>query len=147
MPSQAGFELALLEREDCLRLLAAASLGRVAVNLPGSPPVIRPVNYVFDEPSQSVSFRCANGSKLHALRHAQRAAFEVDGEDEGNRSGWSVIVIGPVEEVVAAAELARLNRAPLRPWVQAALAPRWMRIRTTAISGRRIGASAAERPD
>ena len=68
--------LAELDRDECLRLLAGASLGRVAVNVPDWPPMIRPVNYIFDGPSQSVIFRSARGSKLHALTHAARAAFD-----------------------------------------------------------------------
>ena len=146
MPREAGFELARLEHHECLRLLAGASLGRVAVNLPGSPPVVRPVNYFFDEPSLSVAFRCASGSKLHALTHAERAAFEIDGEDVDSATAWSVIVIGPVEEVVGASDLSRLERAPLRSWLEGVEAPRWLRIRASAISGRRIGPGAAERP-
>ena len=139
MSREAGFELAQLEHDECLRLLARESLGRVAVNLPGSPPVIRPVNYFFDEPSMSVAFRCASGSKLHALTHAEQAAFEVDGEDVEAGTGWSVIVIGPVDAIVGASDLSRLNKAPLRSWLDGAHAPRWLRIRATAVSGRRIG--------
>jgi len=60
-------QLVELDRDQCLRLLAEANLGRLAVNAPGWPPVIRPVNYVFDESSQSVVFRSAQGSKFSAL--------------------------------------------------------------------------------
>jgi hypothetical protein len=41
-------ELLELDRGECRQLPAAIS-GRVGVALPGSPPVIRPVNYAFDE--------------------------------------------------------------------------------------------------
>jgi nitroimidazol reductase NimA-like FMN-containing flavoprotein (pyridoxamine 5'-phosphate oxidase superfamily) len=51
-------ELVELPHEECLALLAGTDLGRVAVNMPGWPPLIRPVHYVFDEGSQSVVFRC-----------------------------------------------------------------------------------------
>ena len=77
--------------------------------------ISRPVHYLFDEGSQSVVFRCARGSKLLALARAARAAFEVDGEDPAGSGGWSVIVIGPVEEIAGAAEVARLERSGLRP--------------------------------
>jgi nitroimidazol reductase NimA-like FMN-containing flavoprotein (pyridoxamine 5'-phosphate oxidase superfamily) len=130
-------ELVELPHEECLALLAGTDLGRVAVNMPGWPPLIRPVHYVFDEGSQSVVFRCARGSKLRALARAQRAAFEVDGEDPAEGSGWSVIVIGPVEEIASAAEVARLERSGLRPGLADAQA-HWLRIRATAISGRRV---------
>jgi len=144
--SATGFELVRLERDECERLLAQASLGRVAVNLAGSAPVIRPVNYVFDKPSQSVAFRCASGSKLHALAHADRAAFEVDGEDDRGTSGWSMIIVGPVEPVTAASDLARLGSAPLRGWFDGADAPHWLRIHASAISGRRISSRGAPPP-
>jgi hypothetical protein len=51
-------EMLELGRPECLRLLAATGIGRVAVTVPGwDHPVIRPVNYVFDEPSQCVLLR------------------------------------------------------------------------------------------
>jgi len=130
-------DLVELDHEQCLALLAGTDLGRVAVNMPGWPPLIRPVHYLFDEGSQSIVFRCARGSKLRALARAARAAFEVDGEEGGGGGGWSVIVIGPVEEVAGATEVARLERSGLRPGLADAQA-QWMRIRVTAISGRRI---------
>jgi uncharacterized protein len=140
MSPPAAIHLVELDHAECIQLLTTGHLGRVAVNVPGWPPLIRPVNYVFDISSQSVVFRSARGSKLHALAHTQRAAFEVDGEDPGSASGWSVIVIGPVEEIASGADIAHLDRTRLRPWLTDEGA-HWMRIRATAISGRRIGPS------
>jgi nitroimidazol reductase NimA-like FMN-containing flavoprotein (pyridoxamine 5'-phosphate oxidase superfamily) len=140
MQSDPNPHLLELERDECLRLLATSNVGRVAVNVPDWTPVIRPVNYVFDESSASVIFRSARGSKFHALVHAQRAAFEVDGVEPARQAGWSVIVVGPVEEVTNAAELTRLDRSGLRPWVPGETS-HWMRIRTTVVSGRRIDPS------
>ena len=131
-------ELVELTREECLGLLRSASVGRVAVSTPDWLPLIRPISYVFDEPSRSVIFRSARGSKFHALTHAQRAAFEIDGYEPNSESGWSVIVVGLVEEITNATELSRLERSELRPWVPTD-APHWMRIRSTVVSGRRIG--------
>src|SRR5437763_1159791 len=69
-------EMLELDRAECLRLLAEGTLGRVAIDAPHRPePVIRPVNYVFDEASQSVLIRSGSGSKLFALLCAVRAAF------------------------------------------------------------------------
>jgi nitroimidazol reductase NimA-like FMN-containing flavoprotein (pyridoxamine 5'-phosphate oxidase superfamily) len=129
-----------LPREECLRLLASADLGRLAVNVPDWPPLIRPVNYIFDEPSKSVVFRSARGSKFHALTYAQRAVFEIDGHEPAGQTGWSVIVVGAVEEITNPAELSRLDRSRLRSWVPGD-APHWMRIRAAVVSGRRIGAA------
>jgi nitroimidazol reductase NimA-like FMN-containing flavoprotein (pyridoxamine 5'-phosphate oxidase superfamily) len=99
-----------LDRDECRRLLAATSLGRLAINVPGWPPVIRPVNYVFDQSSGSVVFRSAQGSKFTASLLSGEAAFEIDGLEPENEAGWSVIVVGAVEEITNAAEITRLER-------------------------------------
>ena len=83
-----------LDRDECRRLLAATSLGRLAINVPGWPPVIRPVNYIFDQSSGSVVFRSAQGSKFTASLLSGEAAFEIDGLEPENETGWSVIVVG-----------------------------------------------------
>jgi nitroimidazol reductase NimA-like FMN-containing flavoprotein (pyridoxamine 5'-phosphate oxidase superfamily) len=125
-----------LARPECLRLLAETSFGRLAVN--GSRgPVVRPVNYVFDESSQSVVFRTALGSKFHALLKAAKAAFEIDGTDQDGRTGWSVIVVGVTEEITNPAEIRRLGATGLEPWGPGFKA-HWVRIRANTVSGRRI---------
>lgn len=126
-----------LSREACLDLLAAHRFGRLAVVMSNGAPVIRPVNYVFDRSSQSVVFRTARGSKLHALLHAVEAAFEIDGIDEGARTGWSVLIEGVTAEVDGPADIRRLNRLGLQPWAPGPK-PHWVRIRAWTVSGRRI---------
>jgi uncharacterized protein len=132
-------ELAELEREECLRLLAAADFGRLAVSPQDwrTPPVIRPVNYVFDVSSQSVVFRSARGSKFTALLLSGQAAFEIDGSEPETETGWSVIVQGHVEEITSDGEIARLEALGLRPWAPGEK-PHWIRIRAAVVSGRRI---------
>ena len=125
-----------LSREECLRLLAQNGVGRLAVAGKDAP-VIRPVNYAFDEPSQSVVFRTAPGSKFYALLRQNTAAFEVDGLDLQARSGWSVIVVGATEEVTNPADLRRLDGLDLDSWAPADK-PHWVRIRAWTVSGRRI---------
>jgi uncharacterized protein len=134
-------EMLVLPREECLRLLAVNRLGRLAV-ASGSP-VIRPVNYVFDEPSQSVVFRTAEGSKLQALLLAGNAAFEIDGFDEDSQTGWSVVIAGRAEHVSNPAELRRLERSRLEPWAPGGK-PHLVRIRAATVSGRRIVLAAGE---
>jgi nitroimidazol reductase NimA-like FMN-containing flavoprotein (pyridoxamine 5'-phosphate oxidase superfamily) len=126
-----------LDRDECRRLLASTSLGRLAINVPGWPPVIRPVNYVFDQSSGSVVFRSAQGSKFTASLLSGQAAFEIDGLEPEKETGWSVIVVGVVEEITNAAEISRLERLGLRPWAPGDK-PHWLRIRSTVVSGRRI---------
>ena len=133
-------ELRELERDECVELLASASIGRLAVSPPDwrTAPVIRPVTYVFDRGSQSVVFRTSRGSKFTALLLSGQAAFETDGIDPESKTGWSVIVQGPIEEVKNEADIHRIQRLGLSPWAPGEL-PHWIRLRATVVSGRRIG--------
>ena len=135
LPEEPTSEMLVLPREECLRLLSSHRFGRLAVAMDS--PVIRPVNYVFDERSQSVAFRTADGSKFHAMLINGNAAFEIDGIDPGSRTGWSVIIVGMTEEVTSPAELRRLDRLGLETWTPGRKA-HWMRIRAWTVTGRRI---------
>ena len=128
-------EIVELPRDECLRLLGSHRFGRLAVAMDS--PVIRPVNYVFDEASQSVAFRTADGSKFHALLHGANAAFEIDDVDDSSRTGWSVIIVGIAEEVTSPGDLRRLDGLGLEPWTPGPKT-HWMRIRAWTVSGRRI---------
>lgn len=132
-------ELLELGRGECLRLVAANSgrVGRIAVDVPDSPPIVRPVNYVFDDRSQSVVFRSAPGSKLSSVVNSATAVFEIDGGDPVERTGWSVIIVGEVEELTDPAEIERLENLELEPWAPGAKT-HWVRIHATSASGRRI---------
>src|SRR5689334_16655842 len=125
-----------LARAECLNHVRRTHFGRLAVSRGEGAPIIRPLNYVFDPRSQSVVFRTAEGSKLHSLLRAKEAAFEIDGIDDGGRTGWSVVVIGAAEEVTNASEIRRLDQLGLEVW---APGPRshWVRIRARTLSGRR----------
>ncbi len=125
-----------LTRDECFELLARNHFGRVAVLMNGAP-VIRPVNYVFDPASQSVVFRSARGSKLHALLHAAKASFEIDGIDQAARTGWSVVIQGVTARVTGPTDIGRLSRLGLRPWAPGPK-PDWVHIRAWTVSGRRI---------
>jgi uncharacterized protein len=143
---RAETEMLKLARPECLRLLAEGVVGRIAVNAPHWPqPVIRPVNYVFDEPSQSVLIRSGFGSKLYALIRSVRAAFEIDGTDPVGRVGWSVIIHGVTEEITNPAELRRIEGLGFEPWAPGHKG-HWIRIRANTVSGRRIVAAADDVP-
>jgi uncharacterized protein len=129
-----------LSREECLQLLASNGFGRLAVTGTSGAPVIRPVNYVFDDRSQSVVFRTAVGSKFHSVVHATEAAFEIDGIDSTTRTGWSVIIRGMTEEVTNPTELRRLDQLGLNSWAPGEKS-HWIRIRAWTVSGRRITAT------
>jgi nitroimidazol reductase NimA-like FMN-containing flavoprotein (pyridoxamine 5'-phosphate oxidase superfamily) len=130
-------EMTELSRDECLELLASHNFGRLAVVVGGGTPIIRPVNYVFDPRSQSVVFRTARGSKLNALLHAAKAAFEIDGIDESDQTGWSVIIEGVTAEVTVPHDIGRLKRLGLDHWAPGPK-PHWVQIRAWTVSGRRI---------
>jgi uncharacterized protein len=135
-------EMLELDRPECLRLLSATGIGRIVVSVTGwEHPVVRPVNYVFDKPSQSVLIRSAPGSKLYAVMRSARAAFEIDGTDAAGHVGWSVIIVGVCEEITSPAELRRIEGLGLEPWAPGHKG-HWIRIRANTVSGRRIAVAA-----
>ena len=127
----AGLEI--LPFDECLYRLASVAVGRVGFIADGEM-VILPVNHVID--GQDPVFRTAGGSKLSAAEGQGLVCFEADHYDERTRTGWSVVVTGRAEVVYAEAEVERLNRVDLRPWVTAVERPFWIRIRATSVSGR-----------
>lgn len=127
--------LEMLSREECVRLLAAQSIGRVGINV-SALPVIFPVNFALLD--GDVVFRSSPGSKLTAAVERAIVAFEVDNADAMFHSGWSVLVVGPAHEITDPAELALAERLPLTAWAPGAKG-HFIRIRSEIISGRRIG--------
>jgi uncharacterized protein len=128
--------LEMLDRAECLRLLAGPHLGRVAL-VERDIPLVFPVNYALD--GESVVFRTAVGTKLDQAGRGSAMAFEIDHADPVYHTGWSVLVQGVAEVVADPAELARLRSLPLLPWSRRARSA-WVRIRPTEITGRRVTA-------
>ena len=126
-----------LSRPECLQLLTDNKFGRLAVNTAKHAPVIRPVNYVFDESSQSVVVRTGLGSKFHHVLQSAQAAFEIDAVDQETRTGWSVVVVGVSEDVTNPVEIRRLEELDVDPWAPGHKGY-WVRIRAYSVSGRRI---------
>jgi hypothetical protein len=122
-----------LDRDECMRLLAHAPLGRLAVVVSGYP-LVFPVNFALD--GNAVVLRTDRGTKLYGARNGP-VAFECDGIDSTYHTGWSVLIHANAEEVHNRFEIARLERLPLGPWCPGPK-PTWLRLRATNISGRRI---------
>lgn len=135
-----------IDHKGCMRMLAASSgrVGRIAVGGPGAAPTVRPVNYAFDDHTESVVFRSALGSMLREGLNSGIATFEIDGGDPVERTGWSVIVVGAAEEVTDPAEIDRLDEFELEPWAPG-VKTHWVRIRASTASGRRIARVSDER--
>lgn len=125
----------VLDREECLVLLAQDVIGRLAV-ISGTGPVIFPVNYALD--GDAIVFRTAPGTKLDAGPRAP-ACFEIDNFDRETRSGWSVVVVGRLDEATPfdAAVLERVQNLPVEPWARGDK-PHWVRLVPSRITGRRV---------
>jgi nitroimidazol reductase NimA-like FMN-containing flavoprotein (pyridoxamine 5'-phosphate oxidase superfamily) len=119
-----------LEPEECLRLVASLSIGRLAVSYEGAAPLVVPVNYVLD--GEDVVFRTGTGSKLQALREAP-VSFQVDQIDPCNRTGWSVLIRG-IARVATDEDVAHLVIEHWAPGDKEI----WIRVLPTEITGRAI---------
>lgn len=122
----------LLDEPACRSLLARTRFGRVGVTV-GALPVIVPVNYIVD--GDDVVFATRTGTKLRAAVRQAIVAFQIDAVDEHARAGWSVLAIGPCEEVTEPEErealLGRLD--PFARWRDHVV-----RMHPDLLSGRRI---------
>ena len=133
--------LEVLDRAECLRLLASASVGRVAVWRSGGP-IVLPVNYVLD--GEDVVVGTAVGSVLHTALGTDVAAFEVDDVDPAYEWGWSVLVRGQGRHLEDPVEVARAERLPLRSWGPGDRR-RFTVLPTTEVTGRRLGLHGLQR--
>ena len=102
--------LQTLSSEECLRLLQQAGVGRICVPAAGAPE-IRPVNFVLHE--RAIVVRTSEGTLLESARRGVDAAFEIDGIDRLEHTGWSVIASGPLRELPSDE---RTRALPLRAW-------------------------------
>lgn len=121
--------LEILDDEECMRLLASTTVGRIGVTI-GALPAIFVVNYLLDD--GDIVFRTSEGTKLTAaLQHAV-VAFEADLTDPVSRLGWTVQVVGVAEEFTP--EDGFRGPTPWAPGVR----DHFVRIRPQFVSGRRI---------
>lgn len=126
--------LEILGRDECLRLLAAAPLGRIAVSRDALPSIL-PVNFRLW--GEDVLFASGTGSKSLAVAHQDVIAFEVDSTDPDKGTGWSVLVVGRAEEVDPSDPEWAAMAAAVHPAIG-----RWatylFRLRSERITGRRV---------
>jgi nitroimidazol reductase NimA-like FMN-containing flavoprotein (pyridoxamine 5'-phosphate oxidase superfamily) len=125
-----------LEENACLELLREHHFGRVAfVEQADGRPMIMPVNYLMH--GEAVVVRIDPNSRLGGALRTATAAFEIDGVDERERTGWSVVVFGQAEEVVDPRELDELRQTPLLPWAPGDRSE-YVRITPQLVTGRCI---------
>lgn len=132
MFDSAGLEI--LDRQQCLALLATAPIGRI-VFTHRALPAVQPVNFVLD--GEAIVIRTSPGSKLTGAIHDAVVAFEADEFDLDERSGWSVTAVGHATLVLDEPERRRLEALPLRPWAPGKR-HHILRIPVDVVTGRRL---------
>lgn len=127
-------DLEMLTPEECRRLLATQSIGRIGVVVDGEP-LVMPVNFAVD--GDDIVFRTTVGSSFDRMVRGAKACFEIDAADPAYHTGWSVLARGPVRVVADGAALARCAALALRPWAHGQEAA-FLRLHIETMSGRRI---------
>jgi uncharacterized protein len=121
---------------ECLKLLEQHHFGRVAfVQRSGEPPMIMPLNYLVR--AKTVVVRVDPDTKLGSALRDAAVSFEIDGIDQRERTGWSVVVSGRAQQVVDLGELDELRQTPLLPWAPGDRS-QYVRITLELVTGRRI---------
>lgn len=121
-----------LSETECLGLLAACDLGRIAVIHQGAPAIF-PVNYAIATIGARpvIALRTRPGNVIDHV--GEHVGFEIDGVDPGRDGGWSVLVRGRLRAVDADEAL---DSYPILDHERDA----WRVIVPHAITGRRITA-------
>jgi nitroimidazol reductase NimA-like FMN-containing flavoprotein (pyridoxamine 5'-phosphate oxidase superfamily) len=133
-------ELEELDEAECLRLITPGGIGRLAYSGRFGATVL-PVNYrLYDG---TIVFRTAQDSPTDedlrtGIANAEyKVAFEIDELDPVARTGWSVMIQGAAHHVDDEQERAVVALAGIEPWAGGER-DQYLRIKPTAISGRRI---------
>ena len=127
--------LAVLSREQCLRLMATVPVGRV-IYTRHAMPAVEVVNFTVD--TGDIVFRTAPSGKLLAAIRGAVVAFEADALDPATRSGWSVTAVGRAREVSDPADIGMLRTTGPRPWAPGDH-PYFVRITPGQLTGRYLG--------
>jgi hypothetical protein len=137
--------LVKLSQEECLALLKAHGVGRIGV-IEGDAPVVLPVNYRVIK-SQTlegpwIALRTRSGNVIDQM--GTKVCFEIDGVDEVDRQGWSVLVRGTLHGLT-------INTKGLEdaftsdPWLPTER-DSWLVIEPSAVTGRALRTRTREWP-
>jgi nitroimidazol reductase NimA-like FMN-containing flavoprotein (pyridoxamine 5'-phosphate oxidase superfamily) len=132
-------EIEVLDEEQCLDLISAGGIGRIAYSSRYGPTVL-PVNYSLR--NGAIVFRTAeNGPLDDDLRTGiadadTHVAFEIDSIDQGTRQGWSVLIQGPAHHLDDA-EREAVRDSGIQSWAPGDR-ELFLRIVPSRITGRRL---------
>ncbi|MEV7738194.1 pyridoxamine 5'-phosphate oxidase family protein [Streptomyces sp. NPDC088921] len=124
-----------LGRQECLRLMAKAPIGRIVYTRRALPAVL-PVNFALDG-AGAILLRTSAASELVRAIDGAVVAFEADDVDAAHHSGWSVVVTGTATVVTDPAEHERLARTGPVSWVPAPPEV-FVRIEPELVTGREL---------
>ena len=120
---------------ECLDLLGAGMVGRLALSTPVGPRIV-PVNYALID--DSLLFRTTPYSELATYGSGSEVAFEIDHLDYERQRGWSVVALGRLRPVEPD-ELDDLRKVwDPRPWA-GGMRTFYLELPWRDLSGRRIG--------
>lgn len=122
-----------LSRDECLQMLQAHSVGRIAVTHQALP-VIIPVNYVVD--GNTIVFRTRREGILGRACRSAVVAFEIDDIADDGQSGSSVVVVGVADLLDSSEQLRLLHSGPAS--ALADQADQFVRITPGTVTGRQV---------
>lgn len=129
-----------LEEAECLQLIAAGGVGRIAYTGRFGPTIL-PVNFALHE--RTIVFRTGEHSPMGedlrtGIADAEyKVAFEVDEISPATKEGWSILIQGAAHHVDSASELAEVRRSGVQAW-PGGEKDLFIRIVPDRITGRRI---------
>jgi uncharacterized protein len=135
--TERGRLLEVLDVAECRRLLATASIGRIAFT-EGAMPVIQPASFALR--GEDVFIPTGLSSKMAAGSRGAVLAFEVDDYDLVERTGWNVTVIGPSRLVSLPDQVRELDALGVLPWAPSTRHC-YIALRLTVVRGRRISST------
>jgi hypothetical protein len=128
-----GARIEHLPVEECVELLGARSVGRLAFVTPAGPRIV-PLNFTVH--LGAVWFSTGPQTEVARYGAAQQVAFEIDDVHDFLQAGWSVVAVGWLE--LFDGPPPSLTAAPFpEPWPADAFG--WLgRLEWSTISGRRL---------
>ena len=124
-----------MTREECIAVLAGVSIGRVAITHAALPAVV-PVNFALYR--DSILFGVMSESRLAAATERSVVAFQADSFDLSEKSGWSVMVIGPSSWVSDSLDLETAKALLPEPWANGHTIERVVQITMARVNGLRV---------
>ncbi|WP_051479098.1 pyridoxamine 5'-phosphate oxidase family protein [Arthrobacter sp. H5] len=123
-----------LNTDACWALIAGQTTGRIGFLHEGLVTLF-PLNCIVDD--RGVYFRTSEGGII-ASSHLAQAAFQLDQVDTATRSGWTVLINGPIKRITDPGHLKTLwgSRAE-EPWAPGQRNV-FFGIKPGKISGRRV---------